>query len=889
MNYQDLTFDFVDRNRPVPPQFWSPRTPSEQSEATARPNDTRPHPDDLILDADQADQTGSLSPQPTVVPFAPTPPWEHSSTPSHSDQYGDTRVFGHPLIDNRPYARQSPTIAAPQLPVIAFDPRKLEASKMAVDEMTHRAQARGFRDEQAIDASGSITPGMDDGPFLNYALDALSAETWPSSPSSPTTIPVRSGLTAHGVPYDLPEDYYDFDDDDERYQPRHITAGHELESLQPITSLERARTSDSVRRSTERHSVLKPTPWGNLAAFNTTPPLTPVDPAKRAHVLNTQAGDENKVYPLSDTTPYTRDGKTRMDDLDPTRQHYPRINYLPRLLRLPAMMILMIACLFMITAFMLAAIFSLRRPGLVAFGDDIENAQYFLFRILPQMMGAIIFVYAQCIMTTTNRVLPFASMASEEVRAREDALFRDLYPRSFLVPHLAGPPAIKACQFIFWLSALIIPFSSSTFTVIRVDGSWTWTSVQPLTWVVVVFYFLLIGASLTLAMFWHRRHTGLLWDPRSMADIAHMLYQSNTLDDYWGTEMLEDPKQMRSRLHRRNFDRLGYWRTGARDKEPWYGIGLAAEYVDQPSREVETRSGEEMGLRESLNSLKMSIFSEAGEDAKYKYLPWNLRNTAIASFVAGGTLMLVALIALSFMRAASWMDGFNPGSLTVYPATAGFSPANFVYSFIPSFIGLLLLLSFQSLDLTLRALEPWAELNRLEGSPAQRSILLDYASCVPFQSTLRAIKNRHWRVAAVSLMASLAIAIPVLAGGVFMARNHPGTSDSRIYPSAPIFYLLLALLILYVLTLMSLVLKRSRYRLPHAVSSIAEIISFLNTEDVKKEKAFQLPTARTREQMLIHLGVFRRWDDNRWYFGPAPGREERLGVRRVKRFTGRKA
>lgn len=765
---------------------------------------------------------------------------------------------------------------------------------MAVDEMTQRAHARGFRDDLAVDASGSITPGMDDGPFLNYALDALTAETWPSSPSSPSSIPVRSGLTAHGVPYELPEDYYDFSED-ERYQPRHITAGHELDSMQPIAPVEPARTRDSVRRSTERHSqgeVLKPTPWGNLAAFNTTPPLTPVDPAKRMHVLNPQAGDENKLYPLSDTMPYTRDGKTRMDDLDPARLHFPRTNYLPRLLRLPAMIMLALACLVMITSFMLSAIFSLRRPGLVAFGEDIESAQYFLFRILPQMLGAIIYVYAQCIMTTTNRILPFASMASEDVRTRQDAIFRDLYPRSSLVPHLAGPPAIKVCQVFFWLSPLIIPLSSSTFTVIRVDGSWTWTSVQPLTWVVVFFYFLLLGATVTLALFWHRRHTGLLWDPRSIADIAHMLYQSNTLDDYRGTETTDDPSQIESRLHRRHFDRLGYWRTGSNEKEPWYGIGLAAEYMDHPTRDFDAQSGEEMGLRESLNSLnslKMSIFSEAGASVKYRHLPWILRNTAVATYVAGGTMLLVALIVVSFMRSASWMSGFNPGSLAVYPGAGGFSPANFVYSFIPSFLGLLLLLFFQSIDLTLRTLEPWAELNRQEGSPAQRSILLDYAACVPFQSTLRALKNRHWRVAAVSLTAVLSAAIPVLAGGVFMAKNRPGTTDSRIYPSAPVFYILLALLIIYVLALMSLSLKRSRHRLPHAVSSIAEVISFLNTEDVKKERAFQFPNARKREQMLTHLGVFRRWDDNRWGLSAAPGREERLGIRKVKRFTDRKA
>ncbi|EEY15733.1 conserved hypothetical protein [Verticillium alfalfae VaMs.102] len=41
--------------------------------------------------------------------------------------------------------------------------------------------------------------------------------------------------------------------------------------------------------------------------------------------------------------------------------------------------------------------------------------------------------------------------------------------------------------------------------------------------------------------------------------------------------------------------------------------------------------------------------------------------------------------------------------------------------------------------------------------------------------------------------------------------------------------------------------------------------------------------------MLTKLGLGKRWEESRWYFGNVPGKDEKLGVRRLKKYTERKA
>lgn len=766
-----------------------------------------------------------------------------------------------------------------------------------MDEVTTRAEARGFRDEMTMDAAGSITPGIDDGPFINFALNALTADRWPrSSPSS--NIPSGPDATctryaahhSNDVPYD--EDYL------ATRATAGADAGFHSAAVAPIPVIIPGRPVPQRSPSPPNPGAQNPgvqhqdpdsappdTDHAHARPPSASPELLQYNPTKKLDAL-----DPNQWVPVSETRPVPREGKLRLDLLDPTREAYPRLTALPWTLRLPSLLALITLCLTIIVLFMLSAVFSMRRPGLLQLqlsDNEIQGAQYFLFRILPQLLAAVAFVHAQCVMSATIRILPFATMACDEMEKRRDGLFQRLYPRSYLIPHPAGPAVTKVSLVLIWLSAFTIPLASSAFTVTRIGGEWTWVSVQPVAWTLVALYFVLLGALVALAVYWHGRFTGLLWDPRSIADIAFMLYQSNTLSDYEGTEYMKDKAERRAQLHRRRFDRLGYWMKGDPSIEPWFGIGVATSSLNSPSRDFEEMNPVEGSHSLSISSLKLFVSSDNGR-GRYRYLPWCLRGTQVVCLSVGATILLVALIVVSFIGGATWMQGFDFGRLPVYPSTGDFSAANFVYSFVPSLIGMLLYLAFQSLDQVLRILQPWAELRNPEGAPASRSILLDYAACSPFQAPYRALRNRHWRVAAISTMALVAIFIPVLAGGLFMARNIPDSNQTRMRPQAGVFFVLLALLILYLFALISVIPARNSYRLPHSVTCIADIISFLRTDDIREEKAFQLQHSRHRPTMLNKLGVRTGREESRWFFGGLPGREkEGLGVRRLRQYTER--
>ncbi|KAM0323150.1 hypothetical protein ACHAQA_009000 [Verticillium albo-atrum] len=905
MNFQDLTFNFIDRQRPQPPQFWSPRTPSEQSEATIRPHGDTSRGDDLTSDSAHA----SLSPQAPAVFHAPSPPGDTDSESTITENYGPSRLFAQfgnplrdirrhpdePLIDNRPDPRPPRRIdSEATLHVESQTTVRFNEAQLAMDEVANRARANGFRDEMTIAVNGTITPGVDDGPFINYALGALTQEVWPRhSGASDATSRVQIGTS-----WQNPENYGEDSDDEYSAPRRQLSKGRSLvPSLAPVPSV---YTRNSVRHSAvpqSRDDDDEPNAVPiRLEAFNTTRPLS----QPRSMTSSRFAGEDepkprgpDSWIPISEVYPTRREGLPKLDIIDPLRIHYPEITYLPRILRLPSMMAMAALCVMMIVMLLVSAILTTIRPGLLLlqFGvDDIHHGQYFLFRILPQLLAAAIFVYAQCIMTTTIRILPFKCMTSDETEKRRDALFHDLYPTTFLMPHLTGPTIMKACMAVIWLNAFTIPLLSSSFTVARVDGQWTWSAVQGVVYMAMVLYILLLAAIVTLAMYWHRRVTGLLWDPRSIADIAYMMYKSNTLGDYERTELVRNKKQMQSILRNRRVDRLGYWMMEDPEVTPWYGIGLDSHLDSRRGRiDLAETAEDDIRQRESMNSLKISLVSGVDNTIRHQHLPWCLRDGQMTGFAVVSTLLLVALIAVSFMQGAGWMRGFRPGHMSVYPGGGNFSAANFLFSFIPSLIGLLLYLFLLSLDMSLRTTQPWAELNNPLGSPAGRSMLLDYAACHPFQSTYHAAKNKHWRVAAVSLMGTLAVFIPILAGGLFMARNIEGSNDSRMRPNRAVFFILLALLILYWFALMSLVPCRFSHRMPHSATCLSDIISFLCTDDVREEKGFQFPEAKDRQTMLTKLGLGKRWEESRWYFGNVPGKDERLGVRRLKKFTERKA
>jgi hypothetical protein len=576
----------------------------------------------------------------------------------------------------------------------------------------------------------------------------------------------------------------------------------------------------------------------------------------------------------------------------PNDKAYPPLTYKPRMIRPFSMMILMTLCILMIAGLVTAVVYSDRNTGLTDYPGTIYSGEYFLFRILPQLLAAVILIYAQAMQATSLRILPFLSMASEDARSRYLALFQRLYLSTYLWPTLSGPWQIKFFNVATWLALFTIPLQSAAFTCVFHGEEWIWASVQGVLWTLVVLYIILVAATAVLMVFWFGKWTGLVWDVRSIGDLVPLLNRSNTTHSYKGKEFSEAGHNFKNQLRDRWFDRLGYWRTEDMQKGGiWYTIGTSGSpsHADQDPRLMR----EVLGNNEkrashydaSLASHELAVPTNLSYE-RYRYLPWCLRNAVIIPYAAVASVLLLVLLIVSFLPQTRLEAGFRP-LLPARPGDSAFSAANFLYSFLPSLLGMFLFLGFQSLDLALRNVQPWGELSRPDGSVARKSILADYASCLPLQAPWHAARLGHWRVCITSLMSTLFLAIPILAGGLFMALTRKSDGQVRMFPSIPVYGVLLAFLFLYVGCLTIVLPRRGQYCLPHSVTSLADIISFCSAEELTQDAAFR--AVRSRSDLHARLGsdsTADPRDESVWFFGVVPGKDEkRLSVRRMRRFT----
>lgn len=522
------------------------------------------------------------------------------------------------------------------------------------------------------------------------------------------------------------------------------------------------------------------------------------------------------------------------------------------------------------------------------------------------MLGAIILFYAQCIVTTMIRMRPFARLAAERKTDRLDAIFDELYPKSFLRPHLAGPWQVWVPNLITWVMNVTLPLQSCLFTVIYVEGTWRWATVQGVAWTLVALYIFLAAAIVIELIYWLKDKTGVMWDPRSVADVIALISHSNTLVEYRGTEGLGSKNDLRKVLRSRRVDRLAYWRWADHDKldDLWYGLGYEDEWgaigynteVPDEQGKVQVQAQYKiLTAAERREKERMLLWDDVEAtpaytaNVRYRYLPRCLSNLTLICSIAVGFCLLLALFVVSFLPSTRITNGFLP-LLPAAPTQGAFSAADFLYSFIPALLGLILFMAFQDFDLQIRILQPWAELHEPPpgGASPEASILADYAACYPLQSTWHALRNRHWRVAFISLFSTLFVFIPLLGGGMFIALT-PRDNVVRVFPQTSLFAVTLALLVVYWLALVALFPGRKPFRLPHAVTCPAEVISFVSNDDLLNDDAFQ-GMIRNKTSLVGKMGVDRRDEDKpRWVLstGGAGSKDERFGVRRVRKFTGR--
>ncbi|POR34203.1 Uncharacterized protein TPAR_05610, partial [Tolypocladium paradoxum] len=823
MNHGGITDGFaLDQWPPHSPPHRSSQSTVNDSESTVRLRHDQPG----NLEHNPSPQE-SPSPQLTVVPLRSSPQPPSDSTP---ELYGPDRLFPSTAPQNPSRHRDAGRT------VVRFDEAQL--AMVAVDNASRMG---AFKDDLAI-ASGKITPGVDDTPFIQYALEALTRE--------------RGSSSTQQVPFSNPgRQVYD------PQTPRRIP-DEEL-AFAAVTRPEPTYGGGQQHGAGTRFLDPVPAMAGNATASGEPPsPPTPTP---------TTGG------PLSDQ--WIAVDKDTLQTIDPRGRTYPPLTFKPRILGPFSMMTLMILCLSMMAALIFSDRFSDQNAGLTPYPGTIYSGQYFVFRILPQLLAAIILIYAQSIVTASLRILPFAIMAKDDPRERYLALFQDLYPTSFLRPQLVGPWQLMVFDLATWSAAFTVPLQSAAFTCIYVKDKWVWATTQGVVWALVGLYaFLFVSATLLMA-FWFGQWTGLRWDIRSIADLIPLLNRTNTMRSYKRRTLFESQLDFKTQLRDRWFDRLGYWQTeDMLSGGIWHSIGTSAMPPDH-GPETEVEEGKRRSYDLSIGSQDLANVGPGGGS----YLPWCLRDGPLILFAITTGALLLALLIVSFLPQTRLDDGFIP-KLAAKPDHAAFSAANFLYSFLPSLVGMVLFLLFQSLDQSLRIVQPWGDLVQVDGATARRSILADYAACLPLQATWRALANGHWRVAVTSLVAVLFVSIPVLAGGLFMAL----TTDEqvRMFPSMPVFGVLLSFLFLYVGCLWLLVPRRRQFLLPHAVTSAAAIISLCSADDLVQDAAFR--AVRSHRDLEVRLGVGR--DDPReesvWFFGLSPGRDEqRLSVRRMKRFT----
>ncbi|POS75221.1 hypothetical protein DHEL01_v206390 [Diaporthe helianthi] len=867
MNFQNLNFDYVE-----PPPLEATRrylTTAATSTSTRLPSTSRYH--GPIDNAEHASlKQASLSPQPSLTSHALSlsSPVSHSS----SEVYGPERLYGRPLV---PHAMANQTGEPSQaLPQPQYTPEQLrviaEAQRRRSVPIVPIAgrPAEVFRDQLALEAA-RVTPGVDDTPYIQYALEAMTREQQgQSSPSSMISEGQRL-VPDRGLGY---------------YPHQNAPS-----TLQPASSRSRNLTGQNEEQSAP---LLAPAPE-----------LTPASQRSSLSTL-VRGNNANVTAPPAQSSPEAwrpiepelmTDGRERIN---------PKLVFKPSSLRPASMITLLILCIAMTGAVLFCAIYSARSAGLWQYSGSIYNGQYFLFRVFPAILGAGILFHAQAIATTMMRMRPFARLASAQKKGRQDALFDELYPTSFLRPQLAGTWDVRVPMLITWVMNFTLPLQSCLFTVIYVDGHWRWATVQGVAWTLVALYILLAAAVVIELSCWLKGKTGVMWDPRSIADVIAIVSQSDTLAEYKGTETMGSRDAMKHVLQDRRFDLLAYWTSAEHSKhhDLWYALG-SGSYQDawgSPALFRETfgekgtaqnheklTTAERKDQRRSFLWDGIQYFSPDLPTVRYRYIPLCLMNLTLAFSIGLGLVIVLAVLVVSFLPNTGITNGFLP-RLSAAPMEGAFSAADFLYSFIPALLGLILFMFFQDIDLNMRVLQPWGELSNppAGGALPEASILADYACCYPFQGAWHALRNGHWRLAYISLFSTLFVFLPIFAGGMFMALT-PEDNIVRMFPQIPLFALTLALLVLYWLALVISYPSRNQFRLPHKVTCLAEIISFVANDDLMGDEAFQ-GMIRNKTTLVGKLGVDRRDDVKpRWVFsvGGAGVRDDRLSVRKVRKYT----
>ena len=577
--------------------------------------------------------------------------------------------------------------------------------------------------------------------------------------------------------------------------------------------------------------------------------------------------------------------------VDPSGEetNHPPLDYAPLSLRPLSLGALIVVCLAMMAALVFCNVWSQRHDGLWGY-DGFGGSRYFVVQFLPQILAAIIIMWTWVVQAAVYRIAPLSIISRPNPKPRVLQQL-SMLPRNFLLPDLShfrhGQAMIGLCLFVIWLANLFaIPLQSGLFQVrwfgTVADGQFKWTSVQGVAWTLFALYALLAAALTALLVRFGWGTSGLLWDPVSIADLIPLIQRSNILGEFHRSEV-----SLNVERHITLRDaRLGYWRDS---EKPGliYGIGKEGTAPEQPPNKDSQGPSRDSNPPADVDVEKQCLNAKGSFEKtihspfiRYRWAPWFLRDTFVVAWFVIVSVLTIAFIVVSFVNRP--LDrGFRP-LLPTLPSNGGFSSSNFLYSFIPSFIGTFFFLAWQPIDVYFRSIQGFAELSAPEGAVAEHSLLLSYSSCLPFETTIRALLARHYKVAYISLIGMACAVLPVLAGGIFLAHDYG--DEIRISTYLPAYYTLMAFVIICALSYSMIWPRRKRY-LPHPLATYADVISFLYQSPLLLDEVLREP--KSKEDLVTRVSAASPGEDEspKYAFGLYRGRDgrEHLGIDRLTR------
>ncbi|KAF1997720.1 hypothetical protein P154DRAFT_524588 [Amniculicola lignicola CBS 123094] len=482
---------------------------------------------------------------------------------------------------------------------------------------------------------------------------------------------------------------------------------------------------------------------------------------------------------------------------------------------------------------------------------------YLIVQIVPPIIGTITASLWRSIAVNISRVMPYILAASPSGAILGKSILGSYFPGLSLRNALQTRNGLLVFVWILdFLSATLLSFKASLLNTYDYR-SFIQVIVTPWSlYALIGVYIFMVVVLIWLIIFLQRNtHTGLRWDPVSLADHVALFRKSDFLQRFEGTD-IADRDSMMERLWSDRI-KLGYWRV-TRPSQPerveiWHGFAKfekkepvlkgkgAAKSQSKTSHQVNRvqTTSVQATCRPTEQPIETKEYSTIQvSKTRYYDIAFNLEHKAAYAWMVF-TVLLIALLITAL--ALGMADGIE--------TSISYGWSTVVFQVIITFMTIMYTWFWQDVDTFTRTMQPFRRMYK--PLPASENLLLEYSCLPPGVVTYVAFQNEHWKVAWTSIISLLQRLLPILCGA--STTVVPAANDGRIiYASKPLFITMIIWLSCYFFLIPYEVFSDGVLKhLPRGYSSIADLVSWIYASKILRAEAgepFDVPVEKPRNE-----------------------------------------